>query len=159
LIDRSPRMSAPGFRKRLFRTLLPVGALGSALLALGISLMAPAADHRDGPIFGPPGITITNSRRDLNDVYAFQSPANPANTVMVLDVSPFSTATTPAVFDQTVVRDINIINRVLPTAANGGSVSDDIKFRVTFSAPNPAGVQTVTLRGSPAARFPGTGGI
>ncbi|MBI1915286.1 MAG: DUF4331 family protein [Planctomycetes bacterium] len=152
-------MKAPCLRKRLLRTLLPIGALASALLALGIGLLAPAADHRDGPIFGPPGITITNSRRDINDVYIFRSPANANNTVMVITNSPFSTATTPNVFDQSITYDFNIINRILPTAANGGNVSDDIKFRVTFSAPNGAGQQTVTLRGLPAARFPGTGGI
>jgi hypothetical protein len=152
-------MNVPGFRKRLLRTLLPIGILGSALLALALGLLAPAADHRDGPIFGPPGITITNSRRDINDVYIFQSPANPANTVMVITNSPFSTATTPAVFDQGITYDFNIINRTLPTAANGGAVSQDIKFRVTFSAPDSAGIQMVTLRGLPAARFPGTGGI
>jgi len=151
-------MKAPWFRKRLLCSLLPVGAL-TALLAVGLTLVAPAADHRDGPVFGPPGITITNSRRDINDILVFRSPVTPTNTVLIFNVSPFSTATTPNVFDQGISLDFNIINTILPTAANGGNVSDDITFRVTFSAPDSSGRQTVTLRGSPAAKFPGTGGI
>src|SRR5204862_3041 len=44
--------------------------------------IASDADHRDGPIFGPPGITITNSRHDINDMFLFRSPANAANSVL-----------------------------------------------------------------------------
>jgi hypothetical protein len=96
-------------------------ALGTAAAVLAAvaaaSLPVPAADHREGPIFGPPGITITNSRRDINDVFIFRPPANANNTVMIPTNSPFSTVTTPAVFDQDITYDFNIINRSLPTAA------------------------------------------
>ncbi len=115
--------------------------------------IAADADHRDGPTFGPPGITITNSRRDINDVFIFQSPANAANTVMTMTVSPFSTATTPAVFADGVLFDYRIANRdVLNT-------TDDLTFRVTFGPPDAAGVQDVAVRALPAARFPGSGGV
>src|SRR5439155_194155 len=36
--------------------------------------IASDADHRDGPINGPPGVTITSSRSDINDIFLFQSP-------------------------------------------------------------------------------------
>src|SRR5207253_2786581 len=99
--------------KRLLRGLLPAAIL-TALLAVGLTLIAPAADHRDGPIFGPPGITVTNSRRDINDILVFRSPATPTNTVLIFNLSPFSTAATPNVFDQSISVDFNIINTILP---------------------------------------------
>jgi streptogramin lyase len=122
-----------------------------------------AADRLDGPLFGPPGITISNMRRNINDVFAFQSPANPSNSVLILDVSPFSTATTPNTFDESAAYELRVANRVLPTAANGGAVSDDLTFRVTFGPPDISGVQDVTLRGlsggpiSRHRRHPGQG--
>ncbi len=139
-------MTAPWIRKRPLRTLVPLGIL-SALLALGFALL-PAADHRDGPIFGPPGVNITNSRRDFNDIYVYQSPANANNTCFNLSISPFSTTATPAVFDQRITLDLNIVNRDLV------NVTDDITFRITFGPPDRFGVQDVTLQGLPAAKFP-----
>ncbi|MCI0705740.1 MAG: DUF4331 domain-containing protein [Planctomycetia bacterium] len=115
--------------------------------------IASDADHRDGPIFGPPGITITNSRRDINDVYIFRSPVTVTNTVMTMTVSPFSTATTPTVFDPSVLYDFRIANRNLI------NTTDDLTFRVTFGPADAAGVQDVAVRALPAARFPGSGGV
>jgi hypothetical protein len=135
-------------RARRALPLLAVGVL--LLLAAGLVMLGRAADHRDGPIFGPPGITITNSRRDINDVYIFTSPANAANTVMIMTLSPFAGATTPATFDQSNIFDFKISNRNLTT-------TEDITFRVTFGAPDSNGVQDVTLRALPASRFPPTG--
>src|SRR5262249_5434518 len=124
------------------------------LTVLGTFLLTRAADHRDGPIFGPPGITITNSRRDINDVYVFRSPANANNTVLIMTVSPFAGGTTPAWFDHTVAYDLRIANRDLL------NTTDDLTFRVTFAPLDfSTGRQQVTLRALPAARFPLTGGI
>ena len=117
--------------------------------------IASDADHRDGPINGPPGITITNSRSDINDIFLFQSPANPANTVLNMTVSPFSTATTPNVFATGILYDFRVANRdILNT-------TDDIVFRVTFGPPDAAAnnQQDTVVRALPAARFPGTGGV
>src|SRR5947209_769939 len=129
--------------------------LGASLLPLactvGFALLGTAADHRDGPIFGPPGITITNSRRDLNDIYAFQAPGNNSDTVLVMTLSPFSTATTPNTFDQSAAFELKIDNT--------GDAIEDITFRVTFGPPDGTGVQDVTLRGLPATKFPQNGGI
>jgi hypothetical protein len=129
------------------------GRLGLASLALAgaLPLLARAADHRDGPVFGPPGLTITNSRRDINDVYIFQSPANADNTVIVMTLSPFSTATTPNTFDPTCAFEFKIDNT--------GDFIEDITFRITFSAADAQGIQTVTLRGLPSTKFPANGGI
>jgi hypothetical protein len=129
--------------------------LGASLLPLactvGFALFGNAADHRDGPIFGPPGITITNSRRDLNDVFIFQAPGNPSHTVLVMGLSPFTTATTPNTFDQTAAFEFKI--------DNNADAIEDITFRVTFGPPDGTGVQDVTLRGLPATKFPQNGGI
>src|SRR5262245_38985808 len=130
------------------RALRAVSVL-TVLTVLGTFLLTRAADHRDGPIFGPPGITITNSRRDINDVYVFRSPANANNTVLIMTVSPFAGGTTPAWFDHTIAYDFRIANRDLI------NTTDDITFRVTFAPLTPAGTQQVTLRGIPAAKFPG----
>jgi streptogramin lyase len=111
------------------------------------------ADHRDGPVFGPPGVNAATSRRDINDVFLFQSPANAANTVMSMDVSPFSTATTSNSFEPGVLFDFRVINRDLLAA------TDDLTFRVTFGPLGADGKQDVELRALPAARFPGAGGV
>src|SRR6266404_4396335 len=82
--------------RALMKRLLAGLALLAALAALSVFMgLGEAADHRDGPIFGPPGTTSANGRADINDVYVFQSPANGANTVLILDVSPFPGVLTP----------------------------------------------------------------
>src|SRR5215470_6856326 len=109
-------MGATSGRASQWWTLGGVGAaLAAALLA---SIAALAADHLDGPVFGPPGITITNSRHDINDVFVFRSPANANNTVLIATLSPFSTATTPAFFDEKVVYDFKITQLTPPFVIN-----------------------------------------
>jgi streptogramin lyase len=135
-------------------------ALLSSLFTAGANftggvVVASDADHRDGPIFGPPGVTITNSRRDINDMFLFQSPTNAANTVMIMDVSPFATATTPDAFDTGVLYDFRVSNRDLV------NTTDDLTFRMTFGPPDAAAnnQQDVEVRALPAAKFPGVGGV
>ena len=115
-------------------------------MATGFALLTQAADHRDGPIFVN---TAANGRQDLNDIYIFQSPTNAANTVMIMDVSPFPGNLTPATFDETCFFDFKI--------DNDGDAVEDLTFRVTFGAPDANGVQRVTLRGLPAIKFPNDG--
>src|SRR5262245_37098589 len=129
---------------------------GASSFANGVSIAADA-DHRDAPTFGPPGINepggqIT-SRRDINDMYIFQSPSNANNTVLTMPVSPFSSPGTPATFVPGVLYDLRVVNRDLVNA------TDDLTFRVTFGPPDAAGVQDVVVRALPAARFPGSGGV
>ena len=132
---------------RPFRALLGLGAF-LLVLAGGSLLLAPAADHRDGPIFVN---TQANGRADINDVYVFQSPSVAGNTVLIMTESPGPGPETPPTFDQTVTFDLKVDN-------NGDAV-EDLTFRVTFGAPDANGVQDVTLRGLPASRFPPTGVI
>ncbi|MGH2620658.1 MAG: DUF4331 family protein [Anaerolineales bacterium] len=69
----------------------PVAALvtvGGVMIAFAVGLAAlptRAADHLDAPGLTSPG---GDSRLDITDVYAFQSPANPANTVLIMAVNP-----------------------------------------------------------------------
>jgi hypothetical protein len=128
--------------------LRPLGVLLGLLasLAVGTALLAPAADHRDGPIFVN---TAVNGFMDINDVYIFQAPGNINNTVLILDVSPFPGNLSPATFDPRLVFDVKVDN-------NGDAV-EDITFRVTFGPPDANGVQAVTLRALPSTRFPPTG--
>lgn len=117
--------------------------------------IATDADHRDGSALGPPGVTITNSRNDINDVYIFQSPTNASNTVMIMDVSPFSSTGTPNTFVPGVLYDFRIANRdILNT-------TDDVVIRVAFGPPDPdaGNRQDVSVRALPAARFAGSGGV
>jgi hypothetical protein len=53
--------------------------------------VARAADHLDAPLLRVQG----QGGRDINDVYAFQSPTNPANTVLVMTVNPFAGKVNP----------------------------------------------------------------
>ena len=72
-----------------------------------------------------------------------------------MDVSPFSTAGTPAAFVPGGSTISAIVNRDLV------NTTDDLTFRVTFGPPDAAasGRQDVAVRALPAARFPGIGGV
>jgi hypothetical protein len=133
--------------KRLKLARTSVALLGLLLaLAGGVAMLSWGADHRDGPIFVN---TAASGQHDLNDIYIFQSPANSANTVMIMDVSPFPGNLTPATFDPATYFDFKLDN-------NGDAV-EDMTFRVTFGPPDSNGVQNVTLRGLPAVKFPNFG--
>src|SRR5437764_1447087 len=98
-------MNAFRTTRRWGRSLLFVG-LAAGLAAAPVWL-APAADHRDGPIFVN---TATTGTRDINDIYVFQAPGNPNNTVLIFTVSPFAGNLTPVTFDPRVVFDIKVDN-------------------------------------------------
>jgi hypothetical protein len=66
------------------KALTALGA-GSIVVASTVAAMgASAADHLDAP-----GVKA-DGRTDLNDVYTFQSPTNPDNTVLVMTVNPLA---------------------------------------------------------------------
>ena len=116
--------------------------------------IASDADHRDAR-FGPPNVTVAQSRGDVNDLFIFQSPVTATNTVLGMTVSPFSTSVTPNAFDPNVTFDQRIVNRDLLGA------TDDVVFRYNFGPPDAlaGGRQDVQLRALPAAKFPGVGGV
>jgi hypothetical protein len=60
------------------------GALTAFLIQKGGPPAARAADHLDAPGLTPPGGSV---QTDITDLYAFQSPTNPANSVLVLNVN------------------------------------------------------------------------
>ena len=110
----------------------------SAVLVLGVGVLAlapaaaRAADHRDA------SITKTNGQLDINDVYAFQSPSNASHTVLITTVVPFSGVFNLPLFSSTGTYDINIDNT--------GDLVPDVTFRFGFSAPNRLGVQKVAVQ-------------
>ncbi|HKZ21326.1 MAG TPA: DUF4331 family protein [Acidimicrobiia bacterium] len=78
--------------RELFRKvpiLVPIAALAIGLAAGPASLLA--ADHLDAPGLTPPG---GDSRLDINDVYAFQSPADPDQAVLIMTTNPAAGALT-----------------------------------------------------------------
>src|SRR5215207_2980282 len=65
-----------------------VGLYSLLTLALAFGLVAApagAADHLDAPGLTAPG---GDTRLDITDVYAFQSPSNPDHTVLIMGVNP-----------------------------------------------------------------------
>ena len=107
-----------------------------AVLVLGglgfVPGAALAADHRDAPG------TIANGALDINDVYAFQSPVNAKNTVLVTTVVPLAGVFNLPIFSATGFYNINVDN-------NGDHIAD-LTFRFAFSAANRLGVQTVAVQ-------------
>lgn len=90
-----------------------------------------AADHLDAPgVMGMP-------QADINDLYAFQSPNNPNNSVLILTVNPGAGgAVSPTdQFGTNINYDILIDN-------NGDSIAD-LNYRTTFTN-NTGGGQTFT---------------
>ena len=76
------------------RALIKKAAVILAVAALGVGVAAgpatlSAADHLDAPGLTSPG---GDSRLDINDVYAFQSPSDPANAVLIMTVNPLAGA-------------------------------------------------------------------
>ncbi|WP_166824228.1 DUF4331 family protein [Thalassoroseus pseudoceratinae] len=80
-----------------------------------------AADHLDSPSVAVDG------RMDLNDLYAFQSPENPDNTVIIATVNPRAgvLANSPGSFNSRGIYTIHIDN-------NGDAVSN-VSFSFYFS--------------------------
>ena len=116
---------------------VPLLALGvtlavGSLTAVGVLM---ASDHQDTPLveFSP--------RYDVNDVYAFPAPNNPAHTVLVLGTSsPLTPAKTPSFTFGTKDEELYQIK-----IDNTGDAREDLVFQLTFTGK--AGKQKVTLRG------------
>ncbi|MGV3485389.1 MAG: DUF4331 family protein [Planctomycetaceae bacterium] len=72
------------------------------LCVLGTARDAMGADHQDSPLVTP------NGALDINDLYAFQSPQNPANVVMIMTVNPFAGVMSPTAFSTRGVYEFNV---------------------------------------------------
>ena len=77
------------------------------------------SNHFTGLSLGPP---LGDQRLDLCDLYAFQSPANPDNTVLILNANPTAGAMHP-----------DAVYRL--AIDNDGDLRNDIAFSFVFSAP------------------------
>jgi hypothetical protein len=126
-----------GKRRRLA---LLAAAAGLLALAGTIPAFVSAADHLDAPGLTPPG---GDTRLDINDVYAFQSPANSSNTVLVMTVNPLvgllgndGTFRSGAAYEFKIDSD--------------GDAREDMTYRVEFGSPNASLVQSVRLKAMPA---------
>lgn len=115
-------------------------------LALALVLSAPiaslhAADHLEAPgVMGRGDV-------DLNDLYAFQSPTNPNNSVLILTVNPFA--------GQISGTDFSSSSSYQFLIDNDGDAVADITYSTTFGASG-GGVQTLTTTrtaGGPAATY------
>ena len=110
-----------------------------AALAFGPAAMTSrAADHLDAPL------VKTDGRLDINDVYAFQSPVNPANTVLIMTVNPLAGVLSPLTFHPSASYEFKI--------DTNGDAREDMTYKITFSEPKNNGAQTVKLRFSPSSR-------
>lgn len=90
-----------------------------------------AADHLDAPSLAG------NGHLDINDLYAFQSPENPENTVLIMTVNPFAGDVSGVAFGQADTEYEFMID-------NTGDAVADLSYSATFFA-NPSGGQNVIL--------------
>lgn len=96
-----------------------------------IATTAFAADHLDAPSLDG------NGHLDINDLYAFQSPTNPDNTVFIMTVNPFAGVVSGTEFGEADVEYEFMID-------NNGDAVTDITYGATFFA-NPTGGQNYII--------------
>ncbi len=98
---------------------LVMAVMVATICASGIYLIA--ADHADAP-------AVTGKTSDITDVYAFQSPTNASNMVLVVNIQGLlaPSATAAAKFDPETMVEINIDNSA--TADN----IEDLVIQTTF---------------------------
>jgi hypothetical protein len=118
-----------------FSTVLVYSFLALALLFGLFAIPASAADHLDAPGLTPPG---GDTRLDITDVYAFQSPTNPDNTVLIMNVNPLA-----GVLNDGTFRAGNALYAF--KIDSNGDAKEDVTFRIKFSKPNEDLVQRVTF--------------
>lgn len=122
------------------KRLSKIGLYGMLALALVFGLFAPsvrAADHLDAPGLTPPG---GDTRLDITDVYAFQSPSNPNNTVLVMGVNPLAGVLNDGTFHPSAAYEFKV--------DSDGDAKEDLTYKITFSGSGSQ--QGVTLRQLPA---------
>ena len=115
---------------------MALGALAASFAVAIPALTARGADHLDAPGLSSPG---SDGRLDINDVFAFQSPTNPDNTILMMTVNPLSTPDATPTFHPKASYEFLI--------DTDGDAKEDIKFKVKFSKPNKDGVQKVKFKG------------
>lgn len=104
---------------------------------------ARAADHLDAPGLTPPGGSV---QTDITDLYAFQSPANSADSVLVLNVNTGLAGT-----DATFARGIPGVGRTRGVhynfnIDNNGDAVTDVNLQLSFGRPDGDGSQHFEVR-------------
>ncbi len=120
------------------KKILSLALLGLTALALVFGLapsLGRAADHLDAPGLTSPG---GDGRLDITDVYAFQSPTDSDNTVLIMNVNPGAGALSPTTFHPSAKYEFQI--------AYDGQATTSVIYQLRFGAPNGGGDQSVTLR-------------
>ena len=93
-----------------------------------------AADHNDSPFLRMPA----NDHQDINDIYAFQSPSNAQNLVLIMTVNPDAGVRNDGTLDPNTIYEFLVdVN---------GDARPDINFTLYFSRPNAQGQQSVILQ-------------
>ncbi|TWU08006.1 DUF4331 family protein [Stieleria varia] len=110
-------MSLYNHLRSVFIPPIAAGTLMLLLMTNGHVLFA--ADHLDSP-----SVTADGSL-DINDVYAFQSPANPANTVLIVTVNPGAGMISGTAFNSRSVYEINVDNT--------GDAIADVRYDIYFT--------------------------
>ena len=104
-----------------------------------VAMPARAADHLDAPGLTPPG---GDTRLDITDVYAFQSPSDPGHTVLVMGVNPLEGVLNDGTFRSAASYEFKI--------DSNGDAKEDWTYKITFSEVEDSQHQRVTLRRVPA---------
>ncbi|MGI9605489.1 MAG: DUF4331 family protein [Acidimicrobiales bacterium] len=108
------------------------GLLALVASVVATASFAQAADHLEAPFVQRDG------RTDINDIYAFQSPTNPDNSVFIMTVNPLAGVASGSTFDRDASYDFLV--------DTDGDTRTDQKLTVRFGNPRPNGVQRVRLK-------------
>lgn len=117
-------------KKILYSVLAACGLMAATIVATN---PVTAADHLEAPRVQADG------RTDINDVYAFQSPTNPDNTVLIMTVNPGAGILSPTEFDPRSTYQFRI------DTDNDARAEKTIRIR--FSRAQADGTQRYTIRG------------
>ena len=93
-------------------------ALAATLAFAAAPAVAPAADHLDSPSVEADG------RLDINDIYAYQSPNDSDNTVLIMTVNPAAGMLSPTTLNPRGVYELNI--------DNDGDAVADVTYQFLF---------------------------
>ncbi len=120
-----------------------VGALTLAATSIGVGTSAYAADHLDAPA------VKTDGRTDINDVYAFRSPNNSANTVLIATVNPLAGTQNGTTFHPDAKYQIVV--------DNDGDARSNGYIDFTFGKPSKSGSQSVEVEFDVAKKYKAKG--
>ena len=142
-------------RKRTLGLAVLIAAAASAVLAVLLlqrsgPASARAADHLDAPGLTPPGGSV---QTDITDLYAFRSPQNAANSVLVLNVN----GVVPG--NLTFAQGIPGVGHTMPVSYNfnidnNADAKTDVRLRVRFGAPDADGVQRFEVKSNDKVLIP-----